>query len=323
LFHEESGIRPESAGYFTFKMSMRGGYTAQLSLAGRKYSAKGTLDLGGHGTSTIERAGLTPLTVMWNVNMDGSDTISGVVSNASWVSTLAGDRLTAQQYLNPCPYAGRYTFVIPGDPDSPTAPGGDSYGSVLITPSGQVTIAGALSDDTKFTEKTTISKFGDIPLYSAPYGGQGVLMGWLDLAPHPTTNFTSDVTWVKPAGGVLYPGGFTHDATLLGSSYVMRPPSERILNFTDGLFTLTGGNLSEPVSSDFTLLPGGKITSAGPHKFTLKFIPATGLFNGTITPENTTTVIKFTGAVQQSSANGSGYFLGTDKTGRVTIEPAP
>jgi hypothetical protein len=89
------------------------------------------------------------------------------------------------------------------------------------------------------------------------------------------------------------------------------------------LFTLTGGNLTEPLSNNFALAPGGKITADGPNKLSLKFVPATGLFNGTVTPANTTTVIKFSGAVQQASTNGSGYFLGTDKTGRVSINPTP
>ena len=91
----------------------------------------------------------------------------------------------------------------------------------------------------------------------------------------------------------------------------------------NGLFTLTGGNLSGPLSNDFVLAPGGKITSVGPNKLSLKFVPATGLFNGTLTPADTTSAIKFSGAVHQSSNNGSGYFLGTDKTGRVSIEPTP
>ena len=63
------------------------------------------------------------------------------VSDGTWTSTLNGDRLTySAQHASP--YAGRYTFVVPGVLGDPFTPEGDSYGTLQISTSGQVTSGG-------------------------------------------------------------------------------------------------------------------------------------------------------------------------------------
>lgn len=325
LFHEENNVRPYSAGSFTIKLTSKGTYTGQLLLAGKKYPFKGAVGLTGLSTSTVLRPGLPTLTLSWQFGLDGSDTLGGTITDGSWVAAVTGDRLTYHATLNPCPHAGRYTFVVPGAPGSLDAPEGDSVGTLLISTAGQVTIAGTLAENIKFTQKTAISKNGDIPLYVAPYGGLGLLAGWVERVDQPTADLTGDVTWIKPSntGSILYPDGFTIASTLTGSTYTAPASTSRILNLVNGLFTLTGGDLDTPLTNAFSLAPGSKITNNGVHKITLTFVPATGLFSGTLTPTNTTTALKFSGAVLQSATNASGFLIGTNRIGRAAIEVAP
>jgi hypothetical protein len=283
------------------------------------------MTLTGHGTNFVLRTGLSPLAIEWQIALDGSDTIAGTLSDGSWTAAIKGDRLTYHATLRPSPYVGRYTFAVPGVPGSPDAPEGDSYGSFQISTSGQVVLSGSLAENIKFTQKTAVSRDGLIPLYYGPYLGRGLFTGWIDLNDPPATTMAGDVTWIKPStvGGAFYPAGFTNDTALTGSRYVMPASTNRIIDLVDALLTLSGGNLSESLTNRFGLAPGGKITNGGPHTITLKFVPATGLFNGTLKPTNTTTVLKFNGVVLQSSTNAAGYVLGTNKTGRAVIDRAP
>ena len=97
---------------------------------------------------------------------------------------------------------------------------------------------------------------------------------------------------------MFYPGGFTNDTALAGSSYIVPAATDRILSLSNGALVLSGGNLAESLTNSFILAAGGRITNTGPHKLTLKFTPATGLFSGTLVPTNTTTTLKFNGAYQ-------------------------
>jgi hypothetical protein len=47
------------------------------------------------------------------------------------------------------------------------------------------------------------------------------------------------------------------------------------------------------------------------------------LFKGTVIPPGATRAMPFAGAVLQRGTNASGYFLGTDLSGRVLFEAAP
>jgi hypothetical protein len=324
LFHEDDEVQPASAGYFSLKLTTKGTFNGQVFLRGGKLPLKGTLAADGTCTVTILRGtSLSALDVFLAVALDGSDIITGSITDGDWTASLEGDRLTYAA-TQPAPQAGRYTFVFPGSEGTPGAPEGDSYGTLLITPTGQATFSGSLAENIKWTHKTTVSKNGEIPLYFAPYSGQGLFTGWLSFSDEPTSDLSGEVTWIKPstAGGLFYPAGFTQEGQLVGSRYTMPASGQRVLNMTAGEFTLTGANLAQPYTNSIVLPPGISLTTNSPHKLTLKLSPPTGLLSGTFTPTGSTAVIKFNGVVLQSSTNAAGYFLHTNRTGRIGIEPA-
>ena len=60
-----------------------------LRLGSRRLSTSGTLDLEGRATNQIARPGTNALTVTWSVQMDGSDQVTGTVTdNSSWTAAL-------------------------------------------------------------------------------------------------------------------------------------------------------------------------------------------------------------------------------------------
>jgi len=97
-----------------------------------------------------------------------------------------------------------------------------------------------------------------------------------------------------------------------------------ILPMTGGLLTFNGGNLAEDTTNSVTLGLGSKVTNNSPHKLTMSFTAASGLFKGSYTPTNAgSKAVSFAGAVLQKGTNAAGHFLGTSQSGRVLLEVAP
>ena len=222
--------------------------------------------------------------------------------------------------------AGRYTLIVPGTPGATDSPEGDGYGTVVVSSSGKVSLAGKLADGTKVTQTTSLSKNGDWPLYASLYSGRGSFLGWLLFADRTGDDISGKVSWIRPAISTsdFYPAGFEVDSDALGSSYV-KPAgtTARILEITNGVFTLSGGNRSSDSANEVMLGLSSKVTNLGTNKLTLSFTLSSGLFKGTFTEDGTTRKITFNGAVLQKVNDGSGYFLDTTESGRVLFEAAP
>jgi len=326
LFFMASDVQQGSSGYFTFNLTSKDTYTASVWSEGKKYSAKGKLSPGGHATNSIPRSGKSDLTVVWWVSTDGSDGITGTVTDGQWISGLMGDRAVFVAGTRPAPQAGRYTLIIPGTPGATDSPEGDGYGTVVVSTGGKVSLVGRLADGTKVTQTTSLSKNGDWPLYASLYSGRGSLLGWLLFADRTGDDISGKASWIRPAisTSAFYPAGFEVDSDALGSSYV-KPAgtTARILEITHGVFTLSGGNRSSDSANEVMLGLGSKVTNLGTNKLTLSFTLSSGLFKGTFTEVGTTRKITFNGAVLQKMNDGSGYFLDTTESGRVLFEAAP
>src|SRR5690606_5001852 len=61
----------------------------------------------------------------------------------------------------------------------------------------------------------------------------------------------SEVVWIRGAGGALYPAGFTNAAVALGSRY--NDTALNLLTMNSGTVELSGGGLSAPIATSFTL----------------------------------------------------------------------
>jgi hypothetical protein len=326
LFFETGGVRHESSGDIRLRVTTSGKYSATLRLAGRRYAAKGKLDLEGKATNAIVRAGTTPLNIQWNVDLHGMDQVSGDMSDGVWHSSLRGDRALFNAVTNPAPHAGNYTLVLPGNA-SGGAPDADGWGTLKVSTAGLGLGAGSLPDGTKFRYKAPISKSGAWPLYAPLYLGKGSLIGWLQFDTNaPLDDVTGWIASFKPAqpGTQFYPAGFTNLSALIGSRYIAPTSStDPVLAMTDGVLTLSGGNLSQVWANEFVLEENNCVSNTSTNRMTVTISLASGLFQGTFLDPGLNRTVSFSGALLQKSTRGAGFFLGTDQAGRVQIESKP
>ncbi len=327
LFYETNVIRAASAGAFSLKVSASGTYSAVLRSGLKRYAGVGRFSPTGLATNDFPSRDQEAWHVRWAMGAPGSDQISGTVSNGVWASALAGDRATFHGLTNPAPWAGKYTVVVPGAAGQSTVPEGDGYGSALVLRNGMVSWAGALADGTRALQRTPLSKSGQWPLYAPLYAGQGAILGWVSFDTNqPTDDLSGLVDWLKPSvpGAVYYPAGFARQTTLSGSRYAApMGATNRVLSFTNGLVVLTGGNLPASLTNTVILGATSAITNGGPLPLVLKFSLPTGLFRGRLLDTGAVNAVNFSGTILQKANHGSGWFLGTNKSGRVVLQAAP
>ena len=259
------------------------------------------------------------------MNLDSSDQITGTVSDGNWMAELAGDRACFSK-TNPASFAGKYTFLVLGSPGSTLAPEGDSYGTASVDSNGWVKVKGYLADKTSLSARVPVARSGQWPLYAALYSGKGALMGWAAFTNQSATDFEGVLSWNKPMlpTARYYPGGFSSEAALLGSRYAAPlGPTNRVLNLSNSVVLLSGGNLSQSFTNDAILGLSSKVTNASTHHLKVTFTLSSGLFSGSFTPTNEIRAVPFKGAVLQKANYGAGHFLGTNLSGRASFEASP
>lgn len=326
LLRETDAVRHERAGAFTLTLTASGAYSAKVTVGGAAFRASGRLDLDGRASSVLVPAASPPLTLQWQVALDGSDRVTGTLSGGSWAAELKGDR-AVYSTARPCPDAGRYTFLLPGQSATPLLPGGTSHGAITVNAAGVITCRGWLADRTPITHQSLLSKDGQWPFYQPVSAGRGSVVSWIQFRAAAEDDLRGDVTWTKPAdeASPFYPGGYVLTGLLIGSRYVAPGPGERILDLTAGGVRLEGGaSPGGERSGTFVLDAAGRVVSTGPDRLWLKFEPASGLFRGSWTAgESGGTALSFTGAVFQKLTNGAGSFYESTRSGAVTLEPLP
>jgi hypothetical protein len=319
----------------------KGTYSASISVGGKKYAASGQLDLFGMATNVIKRTGLAPLTVEWTVSLSAEPSqqfvhglVNGAVSAVDWQAPAAlyGSRVWWNAATNPSPYSGKYTLVIEGAQEQDLGfpfPQGDGYGTVTIDAAGNAKYAGVLADGVKVTQSVPITRWGEWYHHASLYGGRGSTLSSVGFVPDEFRDLEGFMAWVRPSGPTpkFYTNGFHNPSVhVLGSKYRAPIGTNRILNLTEAQIALSGGNLPvSPSINNVVLGLSSKVTNASPNTLTCTFALPTGLFTGSYKEAGTTRTITFRGAVLQHPFlnRASGYFLGTNESGRVSFEARP
>lgn len=240
--------------------------------------------------------------------------------NTNWIADLHADR-AVYSITPPAPQAGKYTLLIPADTNSPAGPFGDGYGTATVNTKGSLTFKGSLADGTKVSQKVPISKNGDWPLYLNLYKNRGTFLSRIVIDTNqPDTDLSGLMNWFKRTQVAKYYGaGFTNESTIVGSRFVPPTATTRLLALTTGVVGFTNGNLMADFANDVTLDAAGKVTNLDTNKLSLSLNKASGLMAGAVTPPTGGRSLPFKGAVLQKQNRGSGYFLGTNSSGRVSL----
>jgi hypothetical protein len=323
------------AGYLSLKLASAGALSGQLIIGGTTYSVKSQVSpvgeveiplMGGNPKQQLMTAelqfDLTGGSRQVNGTLSDARTVNGVPMPATWTSDVSGDLGGYFTKTNPAPQAGPYTMLFPGG-DGTSNPGGFGYATVKVDTLGKVQMSGFMAEGTSIGQSSGISKDGRWPLYvKMSQSGNVSLLGWMYFTNSPDANILGLVVWTKlPMGNaVYYPAGFVETMVATGSRYVAPTNSTTgILNFTNGFFAFSSGNLSGPFNNTITLSWDGKVTNTSSNALSASINKATGVFTGKVTMQGTNTVLSFKGAVLQTQDFGYGYFLSGGKSGRVQL----
>jgi acid phosphatase len=327
LFYEPNQAEEQSSGFITLTIGNFGSYSARLIMEGKTYGLNGVFESStGDSTNFLSRPATNPLAVALTLDLtNGTERVTGTVSEVAagsnvWTVPLVADRAVFNAKTNPAPQAGKYTMIFPIDTNAPSGPTGDGFGTVTVSAAGAVSFRGTLADGTKVTQKTGLSKDGNWPLFASLYKGKGSLLSWVTFTNETDSDFNGRFNWFKQTQTArYYPGGFTNEAVLIGSHFVAPTATNEVLKITSGVVAFTNGNLVAGFTNLVVLDAKGKVMNEGTNRMTLSISKSSGTFSGSVTPLGGGKAISFKGALLQKQNVGSGFFLGTNESGRVSL----
>lgn len=329
---------PEHSGAFQITVFSDRYFSGRMNVAGGdSIPLRGRFDRQGSAGFSIYRRVWDDcfcsyeLRLIWNVTLEllpGTNVIQGTVENArrGWSTELFGFKARSRDD-GAAPQARRYTMRLPGSDDPVVAPGGEGYALIKVDSRGKVAASGALADGAKFSRNATVSTNGWWPFYVALNDGRGAVIGWLNFAKVATNDMVSgDLLWVRPVNDErqYYPNGYSGTIAASGARYDAPSSGALALNWSDGVFRLTGGNLSSAVSNHVALGASGFDGNTGAiTNLTFSLERKTGAFRGKFIHPVTGRRTSYAGALNQLEQIGAGYFLGLDQGGLVRLEADP
>ena len=203
-------------------------------------------------------------------------------------------------------------------------PGGDSYGTLVVDGAGRVNFSASLADGTKITQSGGVSRYGQWPLYVPLYRGQGSIFSWMNFTNSATADLSGDLVWYKPASSAKYYGaGFNYEDLARGSKYNRLASAGFGLGLADAYVVLEGGELAQSITNHVSIGANNRVTNLSSNKLSLSFTTSSGAFKGTVVDPATLKRIQFSGVVLQDRGSGTGLFLGTSQSGRVSLRAKP
>lgn len=325
---------PDAAntGVITLKLLANGSYSGKLTVGTVTISFSGSFAADG-GSSVIPITGKPPLTSLdITLGVLGSvPRITGTLTGSGFSSDIAMEpaHYNTKTHLLPAGLIGKYTVLLMPTETMPDIPQSDGYAILTVKKNGSISMAGRLPDNSPFTQSSLIHA-GDVwPLFVPLYKKSGFLSGKVVFATATTLgDFTGSISWLKPVtSGPLHPAGFSTTLNLTGASYLPPAKGQRALLLADAVpnlvFTASGGGLvMDPLVRNITLDGKNKfIITPDASALKLNLMSGTGLFSGTFKDGSITRA--FSGVVLQPFSSGSGYFLGSVKSGLVELGPIP
>jgi hypothetical protein len=186
-------------------------------------------------------------------------------------------------------------------------------------------MSGFSADGNALSQSVQLSATGDWAMYVPLYRGTGSAWGWMQFDTNsPAATVSGSINWIRPAraGALYYPAGFTNDLAATGSRYTPPTnPDARVIDLTNGIVRFQGGNLSAPFTNFVTLTSSNRILNGSANSLSMSVGASNGVFIGSVKVPGTTRTNTFKGVVLQDLGAGYGYFLGTNQSGEVTLEP--
>jgi len=349
-------------GYLTGKLTPTGSFTGKLFISGQTVPLTAQVYAGAPSlfTTAGQKRHLLPLPRLPGLSLnlrptgESAKTFTAEVVDAGGTVVSSGlARWATYSSAKKVPSAllnsatkGTYTAYLgyPAFDPSSAVPQGFGYATMTLSNTGAISLTGMLADGTAITMSTALLAGNEAPIFmQLPTPGAttklGLVTGLLTFDP---TAVQSDVRgnwrWFRPATTnpkvLLYPAGWPTGPTLevIGTLYSPVVTAQSALGLGpvvsgqgNGRLSFTWGKLTNQVNVTNFSLKGNTVVKvpASDASFTLALTPATGLFNGTFTPnwlQPAATKPAFKGVILQKvgASGGYGFFLNNAKA-----EPAP
>jgi hypothetical protein len=320
--NELADVTGDTAGMLNgLVIRSNGDYSGKLWIDGAGHPINGFFDAYGHATCPLPHVGGGVMLEMTNVASTPPyiyGEVLGTNNRVGWSAT----NLWAD-FAAPLP-PGQYTVLIP--PNTNTAPGSSPGGEGYVTITnkegtaknpGLATITGALADGTGFSQSTTVSESGYLPLYANANGNKELILGWIDIK---STNAASNgLAWIQlERRGGRYALGFTN---VYVTNLLLSPWSNNAAAYS-GLSNLIVAAVAGETNASFEIVMTNNskfvgVSNSTPVSVTIN--PKTGVFTVTIGSGRART--NGYGAILQSPLQGGGYFLTTSNAQSIKLQP--
>jgi subtilisin family serine protease len=186
-------VTPGSSGCFTLATTAAGTFTGKMLIGGTHLGFRGRFDSNGVASVTVKRGKNIPLTLVLHADFtEGTDSVTGSVTDGGWSSELIGDRNVFNAKNNPAPQAGLRGFVLQAAENALVTA---ATGSSSISTAGAAKVKGRLNDGRAFSVGSLLAKNGDCPFYLSFNHGSEAVIGWLNFPAAPAASGT--VLWVR------------------------------------------------------------------------------------------------------------------------------
>ena len=320
LFYDPDAPAHENAGGFALTLDDKGGFGGTVRMGRSIRRFRGTFSL--ERVATVNIPGTTALpSLALALELD---TQAGAISGTVTMGTNAPSALVAfrnpfSARLNPALNAGFYNVALPSTNYPALAPPGDGFLPLTITTAGRVSGRGVLADGTPWSVVSATSADAWVPVYVPLYSGAGSIFGWLSVTNTGANDVTGVLWWKKPGGlrGAIHPAGITNRMDTLGSLFVRGTNGTPLLNLTNDVVILSGGNLADSITIPISLGGNNKIT--GSNSLTLTLSTAKGALTGSFIDPATAKKRTVKGVVLPNQNQARGFFLGVDEGGGVYV----
>ena len=336
FYSAPNGLR-KTAGLISLNLRANGLYTGRLSPLGASYGLRGQFDANGL-THIKGRLGTNTINLFLGLYTEGVEAVAARYrdgdfeinfQNGTFLSDAALWRRQVYGKTNPCPLAGRYTFQLsPPAGTNNVLTDGSGFGSLTVDARGRIQWAATLAD------QAALNRAGALVALPPLKGSATVLKGdrWSFHSPSKSgealagdarffTNgtFNADVKWFSPG----LPGQLNHNVKLNGARYTP-PVSGPPFNWTNGVLTIFGGGLAEPIVTAVAWQTNGAfLISSNPHNIQLFVTNATGFVGGSFIDPALNTLTRLRGVVLQSSNSAAGFAPHLPRHGGFELKRAP
>ena len=149
-------------------------------------------------------------------------------------------------------------------------------------------------------------------------------MSWVQFATNAPKSLQGDAVWIKlPKAGTYYTNGFVLRRGIEGGQYLPPAvgPTNLVLTLTNGTLTLSDGNLLDPIVNEVTLTNKNLFLVDGTNGLKLTVSTGNGLVNGSFIHPQSKRLTTIKAVVLQDQTNLQGFFLGTNDSGRILLDP--